>query len=165
MTGGPVPTVERVTVSLAAVAAAALLAQALPRDPAELGWTFLAMLLASGLSASVVASRAERRARRAEAARADVDRAFDALLALRSAYRRRADDDTAAPDDQTLFDLVDGLDSTARRVSRAAAAAAREYAREGVRLATHHPGGPPDQEAVAYDRLATALVAARNADR
>lgn len=151
------------TTSLAAVAA--FLVETLPGGALEFAWTFLAMLLASGLATSVVTSRADRRRHLAAAARNDADRAFDALAALRSAYRRRAERGPDALDGQRLADLRDALDTAARRVSRAVAARTAAYLEAGDHHASGHPEGGARAEEAAYDALVETLVSARNAFR
>lgn len=123
--------------------------------------TFAAALAASGVVGAIVDTRAEKRLKGAEDIRSDIDRALDALAALRDAYRTRALND--AGEEITVARLEDALGLAALCSSEAVIHAAREYVRVGQLYSVRDPDNGEDEEQAAFDALALALVAERKA--
>ena len=117
--------------------------------------------LAAGALAAVLTVRADRRRHRGDVVRSDVDRAVDALAALRNGYRTRAFGEPIG--DLELTRLEDALDLAVQRTTQPVVDAARRY----VAVARLYASGDPDTgdaaEQAAYEELAAALLAERKA--
>jgi type II secretory pathway pseudopilin PulG len=150
--GRRAPTVERVPLL-------DLLASAGGPWPASLAATVLVSVASAGATAALVDARARRRASNDERVVADIREAQDRLQAVRRAYRLRARNDPAAPDDSAVDDLRDALDTAAlRTLSADVITQARHYLKVSSLYADDDPDSGDESEREAWGALSDALL-------
>lgn len=137
-------------------------------DPSAPGGPFAALVgaalvvsMLSGFTSAWVTARMTRSQQRGERVRSDVDRAVEALAALRDGYRASALGQER--DALALARLEDVLDLAAQRTTAPVVAAARRYVEVGRLYAATDPDTGVGDEQAAFDDVAAALMAERKA--
>ena len=121
----------------------------------------LVVSLLSGFASAWLTARTDRRRHRRDVVRGDVDRALDALAALRDAYRAGWFGGTS--DGLTLRRLEDALELAVLRTTAPVADAAHRYVTVARSYAAGDENSGDRAERSAFEALAAALVAERNA--